>query len=220
MKIHSVLFILLMIAVSCRKELQDTNPYANCPYGKTFETLTDATPMLDGLIPCALGYTWIYADSSWQDGVLISTKFDTVRVTGAKKSGTDVWWEFSDYYTYCQGHDTIYHLNHPGMFVPGHVVCPEKSPLYYPVLPNTIVYWRELVADVVIGGTAFIFKDQIHTGIGNFSGSIAFTTETFNGSVTKYIQQGIGIIKTSIYSGSSYELMEQTLVSAYYPKHK
>ena len=184
----------MLIIGSCKKEKTSDNPYASCPYGKTFIAMTDQTVFKSGMIPATLGATWIYADSAWQDGILVSSGYDTVKVISAEKSGNDIWWQFSDGYRLCMSNDTVYKLNSNGEVPVGSVACPEKTLLFYPVPKDTTCNWYEVTQDVIITGEASVSKETIHTGIGDFDNCLQFKQESY----TRIIKPGVGIVKTSI----------------------
>jgi len=196
-KIMKYIFAILTLTIlltGCMKESKVEYSYLPCAYGSNFIKMNDSSVMSDGLIPLSLISRWIYSDSVWNNGILQTPSFDTLRVVSAQKSGNETWWFLSDNYILFQKNDTVYKLS-LGFVSGAEVSCPEKSKLFFPVTNDTIQNWDELISDYYLTGKAFLVGDTIATGTGNYSGCMEFTQHGFE-NYARIIKPGIGIVKT------------------------
>ena len=84
--IKNISFLLLLgfLAFACCKKKTAPQPeQPTCKYGLSFQEITDISLSQNGIIPCAIGNYWVYADSTWKNDTLISTGIDTVKITKA-----------------------------------------------------------------------------------------------------------------------------------------
>jgi hypothetical protein len=211
MKTIPFLLVFLLFVIGCKKDKEPENPYTSCPYGKSFTKMDDNMAIRTGLIPFTLGSLWIYADSTWKGDTLISSGIDTVRVVSAERSGDDIWWKLSDGYRLCVSNDSIYKLNINGMVLDASLICPEKTLLFYPIPKDTVIEWHETSGDIAIAGEASVYREVIHTGIGDYQDCMKYSFMTFD-QLTRYIEPGTGIIKTTQYFADTRQTKIRTLM--------
>jgi hypothetical protein len=197
---------------SCKKDKEVEIVYSNCPYGKNFTPMSDSNVKCDGLIPLSLINFWIYADSVWEDGILKSTTYDTLKVISAEISDNDIWWKLSDGYCLSQSNDTVYKLNFNGFVDAGSVVCPEKTVLFFPVSTDTVQNWHEVTSDYIENGIAYLNGDILITAAGNFSGCLVFVRIGYS-TYTRILEPGIGVVKTIEINDFNMSIKSRTLVS-------
>lgn len=196
-KIMKYIFTILTLTIlltGCMKESKVEYSYLPCPYGSNFIKMNDSSVVSDGLIPLSLISYWVYSDSVWNNGILQTLSFDTLRVVSAQKSGNETWWFLSDSYILFQKNDTVYKLS-SGFISGGAVSCPEKTKLFFAVTNDTVQNWNEQFSDYIFTGKAFLVGNTIATATSNYSGCMEFTQYGFV-NYARIIKPGIGIVKT------------------------
>lgn len=146
MKNLLVLLALLLIVAACSKDSQPDISQSSS----------------NGLLPLALGNTWIFADSSWTDGVLTSSGYDTLFVEKIEKWNDDTCYIFNREFSLTESGDTVYGLRAgwSGFF---------KEPEFFPVTRDTITDISLFGGDVAFERISFRLDNVISVPAGNYS---------------------------------------------------
>lgn len=169
MKTQLAIFSLLLLFAACSKDSQpDISQSAK-----------------NGLLPLALGNTWIFADSSWNDGVLSSSGYDTLFVERIEKLKDDTCYYFNREFSLTASGDTIYGLRAgwSGFF---------KEPEFFPVTKDTIKDISLFGGDVAFERISFSLDNVISVPAGNYSPCNYYSLKWFR---TIVLSPGTGFVK-------------------------
>lgn len=146
----------------------------------------------DGLLPLALGNTWIFADSSWNNGVLASAGYDTLFVEKIEKWNDDTCYYFNREFSLAVSGDTIYGLRAgwSGFF---------REPEFFPVTKDTITDISLYGGDVAFERISFSLDKVISVPAGSFSPCNYYSMKWFRTIILSPETGFVKIIETDGY---------------------
>jgi hypothetical protein len=190
----SLLFSILVLftIVSCKKA-DDIEVFkvegCGASVFKSVELISEIRS--NGIVPFAPGNFWIYADTVWKDGSLLSVGYDTLRITNVSDYNGELWWRFSDGSQLSERNDTVFELNR-------FIRCFHRETLFFPLshsnFQDSICYYISLNGyfDMIYTTRNSCISDQIiKTPAGQFRECSRY--DITNNKV-QIVKPGIGVI--------------------------
>lgn len=192
MKSFLAAILVLLTIVSCKKaDDADLNKIEGCESSAFKSVDYNSTLRSNGIIPFAIGNSWVYADSVWKDGNLLSAGFDTIRITNVSNYNGELWWRFSDGSQLSERNDTVFELNR-------YIRCFRRETLFFPlnhsVFQDSICYYistNGYFDMIYTTRSSYISNQIIKTPAGQFSECSRY--EILNNKV-QIVKPGIGVI--------------------------
>jgi hypothetical protein len=184
--------LVLFTIVSCRKtDDTDLTRIEGCGSSVFKSVNYNSTLKSNGIVPFAIGNFWVYADTVWKDGNLLSAGYDTLRITDVSDYNEELWWRFSDGSQLSERNDTVFELNR-------YIRCFRRETLFFPLsntaFQDSICYYISLNGYFNMKYTtrnSYISSQIIKTPAGQFRDCSRY--DILNNK-TQIVKPGIGVI--------------------------
>jgi hypothetical protein len=192
MKSFLVAVLVLFIIVSCKKaDETDLIKIEGCESSVFKSVVYNSSLRSNGIIPFATGNFWVYADSVWKDGNLLTSGYDTLRITDVSNYNGELWWRFSDGSQLSERNDTVFELNR-------FIRCYRRETLFFPLshslYQDSICYYISMNGyfDMIYTTRNSYISDQIiKTPAGQFRECSRY--DILNNK-SQIVKPGIGVI--------------------------